>query len=128
MYIKSLEWYSLNDCVAHPNNLYVFGDNDIGKGCGGQAVIRYCANSIGIPTKKLPSNTPDSFYTDRELYENMKKIDKALSLIVKRANNYTNVVFPSDGLGTGRAQLEIKAPMTYKYICTMISQLFGITW
>lgn len=36
----------------YPNALFVFGDNDCGKGTGGQAIIRNEPNSIGLPTKK----------------------------------------------------------------------------
>lgn len=33
---------------------------------GGQAIIRGLPNTIGIPTKKYPSNLKSSFYTDDE--------------------------------------------------------------
>ena len=48
-------WWSKEDCNKNPKALFVFGDNDIEKGIGGQAVIRNCTNTIGIPTKKYPS-------------------------------------------------------------------------
>ena len=49
------EWYTVEECLKHPKTLYIFGDNILRIGNGGQAVIRNIPNSFGIATKRTPS-------------------------------------------------------------------------
>lgn len=106
----------------HRECIFLFGDNLLHKGLGGQAAsMRGEPNAIGIPTKKKPDMTEDSFFTDDEFEENKKEIDKAFSRIPKDAT----VIIPMAGLGTGRAQLKERAPQTYTYICDKIHELRG---
>ena len=58
--------YSVDLLNKYPHVIFVFGDNMIRKGKGGQAIIRDCQNSFGISTKRYPKNTQDAFYSDRE--------------------------------------------------------------
>jgi hypothetical protein len=102
------------------SKIYLFGDNLIGKGRGGQArEMRGELNAIGIPTKKKPAMTEDSFFTDAEFEKNKEAIDAAIAKIPKNAT----VIVPMAGLGTGRAQLEKRAPKTLKYIEETIRNL-----
>ncbi len=103
--------------------LFLFGDNDIKKGKGGQAIIRDEPNTIGIPTKKLPNNHPDSFYYDTEYDENIIKIDKAFGNVVEKAKLYKGIVLPKDGFGTGLAKLKYYAPKTLEYINCKVEEL-----
>ena len=109
----------------YPNHIFVFGDNNIGKGAGGQAIIRYEPNSMGIPTKKYPSFAQDSFYTDAEYSENCIKISEAVEKIIQIAQNGTivGIVLPTDGLGTGLSQLPLRAPRTFEFLNNEISRL-----
>lgn len=109
----------------YPNCLFVYGDNDRGFGKGGQAIIRGLKNTIGIPTKKYPSNREKSFYTDEEYDKNCQKIDKAIEKIKKvfYEKGYDYLVLPKDGFGTGLSQLPKKAPDTYKYLCEAVEEL-----
>ena len=111
----------------YPHALFVFGDNDCGKGTGGQAIIRNEPNSIGLPTKKMPRNTKHSFYTDEEYADNCLKIDIAIQSILKVAlqKKYTTIVLPANGFGTGLSQLQNKAPHTLAYIEQKIECLKG---
>ena len=53
----------------NPDVLYLFGDNLLRKGLGGQAKeMRGEPNTLGIVSKKYPSNNKDSFYTDDDFY------------------------------------------------------------
>lgn len=57
---------------AHPNEIFVFGDNLLRVGTGGAAFLRSEPNTYGFVTKRAPNNNPDSFYTSadyREVYE-----------------------------------------------------------
>jgi hypothetical protein len=55
---------------SHPNEIFVFGDNNLRKGKGGAAFLRDEKNVYGFITKKYPSNDDDSFYRPDE-YENI---------------------------------------------------------
>ncbi|AGF85375.1 hypothetical protein QJ854_gp407 [Moumouvirus goulette] len=116
-------YWTEKDVINFPNGLFVYGDNDVNFGKGGQAIIRDLNNTIGLPTKKYPTNNKNSFYTDNEYEENINKINKAIVNIIIRSKNYDYVIFPRDGFGTGLSKLPEKAPKTFKYICEQIEIL-----
>ncbi|HMS38823.1 MAG TPA: hypothetical protein PKE69_01260 [Pyrinomonadaceae bacterium] len=102
-----------DDVRAEKDKIFLFGDNLAQKGFGGQAKeMRGEENSLGIPTKKLPSNSKDAFFTDKEFAANIKAIDEAFGKIPPDKV----VVIPKAGLGTGLAGLEEKAPQTFAYL------------
>lgn len=99
------------------HQFFVFGDNDEKTGLGGQAAeMRGEPNTIGIPTKKKPDTTEDSYYTDAEFENNKKKMNYAINLIIRAIREGKTVVFPSAGVGTGLAKLQEKAPRTYEFL------------
>lgn len=101
----------------HPDKIFLFGDNDKGTGYGGQAKeMRNKANTIGIPTKKLPDTTPESYYTDAELDDNKKKINASIKLVINEIKKGKTIVIPSAGIGTGLAKLREKAPKTFSFL------------
>lgn len=116
-------WWSREDVTNYPHALFVYGDNNVRKGVGGQAIIRNLPNTIGIPTKKYPSNNPNSFYSDREYLDNKRRIDSAIKSIISLSANYKYVVLPEDGFGTGLAELPTRAPRTYEYLLKSIEYL-----
>lgn len=115
--------WTTEDLEKNPNDLFIFGDNDIQKGKGGQAVIRDMKNSAGIPTKKIPSKSDTSFYTDEEYEENKQKIKLAIDKILSKKHEYVNLVFSENGIGTGLAKLDVVAPKTFKYLVKAIEKL-----
>jgi len=46
----------------NPNVIFVFGDNTLGKGKAGAAVLRDHPQALGFITKKFPSNHDGAFY------------------------------------------------------------------
>lgn len=112
----------------HPKYLFIYGDNDIQRGKGGQAIIRDEPNALGIPTKKIPSYSLKAYYTDDEYEENKQKIKKSILHIIKTflTNDYTTIILPKDGFGTGLAKLPEKAPKTFKYIENKIKGLIKL--
>ena len=114
--------FSIEKCEANPNYLYIFGDNLTKMGRGGQAIIRFCKNSFGIPTKKLPSQYEQSYFTDKEYEVNISLIKDVIENI---PTNYEAIVFPEDGLGTGLAELPKRAPKTYQFLVTYLNLKFG---
>lgn len=103
---------------ANRDRIFLFGDNVAGKGFGGQAAaMRGEPNCVGIPTKKFPSSRDGAFFTDLEFEQNKAAIDHAFEdLFHKISKAEQTIVIPADGLGTGRAQLESRAPQTFAYL------------
>jgi len=120
--IQKVKRYSIDLAKSNPNHLYIFGDNLTGMGRSGQAVIRYCKNAHGIPTKKLPSQYDNSYFTDDEYEINIMWIKDAIDNIAY--DEYDCIVFPEDGLGTGLAELPIRAPKTYEFLVNYLNNKF----
>ena len=110
---------------ANRDKLFLFGDNLERRGFGGQAaVMRREPNAIGIPTKKSPSYRDDAFFSDDEFEQNKASIDAAFAEIMRAITDSIRViVIPSDGLGTGRAQLERRAPRTFAHLQKRLTEI-----
>lgn len=123
--VVRMDWITRCFVREHRDHIFLFGDNLARRGFGGQAAqMRGEPNAIGIPTKKLPSNHEDAFFTDREFEQNKAAIDRAfdrLGLISSTIEQI--VVIPKDGLGTGRARLDTKAPRTFAYLQKRLEEL-----
>ena len=78
-------WWTINDVKNNPNCLFIFGDNDVKLGYGGQAIIRDLPNAIGIPTKKLPTPDLNSFYNDLDFERNKMKISLAIKNVINES-------------------------------------------
>jgi len=116
-------FWTIEDVNRYPHALFVYGDNDVGFGKGGQAIIRGLKNTVGIPTKKYPTNDSTSFYTDNEYKLNIQKINYAIDKIKRMSKSYKYVVLPKDGFGTGLAHLPQCAPKTYAYLVSAVDNL-----
>lgn len=110
---------------ANRDKLFLFGDNLERRGLGGQAAaMRGEPNAVGIPTKKSPSYRDDAFFSDDEFEQNKASIDAAFAEIMNAVTDSIRViVIPSDGLGTGRAQLDRRAPRTFAYLQKRMTDL-----
>lgn len=117
-------FWTMQTVVDDSHSLYLFGDNDVGRGRGGQATIRDAANAHGIPTKHAPSLNSKAFYTDERLAENVAKMHAALAAAKKKfdSGKYTRIVFPKDGFGTGLAELARRAPKTAEQLNLLIAE------
>lgn len=85
---------------AHPECIFVFGDNTIRKGKGGAATLRDEPNTYGFITKKYPNNRPESFYKFRE-YEDVFWREAANFLTTIR--NHPDKIFLVSKIGAGLA-------------------------
>jgi len=121
-------YWSENDCDNSPRTLFIFGDNDIKTGRGGQAVIRFCKNSFGIPTKKYPNYRISSYYMDSDYDNNIIKIKYAIENLIKKSEDYDVIMFPKNGLGTGLSKMQIYAPKTLTSMNEIIKNCFGIDY
>ena len=119
-------------CVAdfqtHEDSvLVVFGDNDMRRGRGGQAVVRSLRCAVGIPTKRAPSMRQDAFYTDADFLRQRRRIMAAFAVIQRRMQRpgLRAVILPEDGWGTGLARLPQKAPKTFALLHRIYCALLG---
>lgn len=110
---------------ANRDKLFLFGDNLERRGFGGQAAsMRGEPNVIGIPTKRSPSYASRAFFTDEEFDRNKDAIDRAFVELAKAVSGEIRaIVIPSAGLGTGRAQLDKRAPRTFAYLQSRLDEL-----
>lgn len=81
-------------------------------------------NAIGIPTKMSPSYKREAFFSDEEFEQNKATIDLAIARILRAVTDTIRaIVIPSDGFGTGRAQLDKQAPRTFAYLKERLAEL-----
>lgn len=108
----------------NPYRIFVFGDNLKRIGFGGQAKeMRGEPNAVGIPTKKAPSMDERAFLTDMDYDHWRLESDKD----IQRLLNYSgSIVWPSFGIGTGRAQLKTRAPKIWSSIVELQKELGGL--
>ncbi len=102
---------------AEPDSLFVFGDNIAGWGLGGQAaVMRGEPNAVGIPTKWHPTMHGSAFFTDADYDYVRPRIAAQFARLLSCIARGGEVVWPEDGIGTGRAQLQTRAPRIFAMI------------
>lgn len=122
------EWYSIEQCLSNPTKLYVFGDNLMRIGNGGQASIRPAKNTYGIATKRLPSMNDNAFFADREDEAEALLNDIHGLLEEFYQEGYETIVLPHDGLGTGLAKMPQTSPRLYDWLNETLSLLLKIEY
>lgn len=117
--------WTIKDVIKHSNKIFIYGDNNLMYGKGGQAVIRDLSNTLGIRTKKAPNNLKESFYTDLDYEDNITKIKKDIKVIKNQMDKGKIIVFSSGGYGTGLAKLYKTAPKTFEYLNEILLENFN---
>ncbi|WP_037500648.1 hypothetical protein [Sphingomonas jaspsi] len=116
--------YSADLCRGNPLHVFLFGDNLMRRGFGGQAIIRCEPNAFGVPTKREPDNRLESFFEDGNARDQQALVTAIL--MVKAMARTMDVVVPvlpgtdEPSLGCGLANLPNNAPNLYQLI---VSQL-----
>ena len=113
-----------SELKANPTTLYLFGDNDIRKGLGGQAKeMRGESNAIGVSTKKLPARGEEAYKSDTELEKNKEIITNDINKAIAEWNTgkYNKLIIPQ--MGVGLAELPTRAPETYKFLQQELKRL-----
>ncbi len=122
--IVEKNWYSEKMCRDNPQNIYIFGENQLQQGTnhkgGGQAIIRNCENSFGFCTKTSIA----VYWNDRDYNFNVYQIEQDIKALKELSKNYT-LVFPYNGLGTGLSALPQKAPKTFLYLSKRLLEVFN---
>lgn len=118
-----MAWITRQTLRDNPDKAFIFGDNSERKGLGGQArEMRGEPNAFGIITKKAPFNYPSAFLSDSCFEENKYWIDHDIQRVLD--SEFTTVVIPSTGIGTGLAQLDKLAPRTFEYLQKKLGELY----
>ncbi len=114
LYIKR---YTRSYIRSHPDWLFVFGDNLLRYGAGGQASeARDEPNAIGIATKRKPEWRADAFFSDAD-YDNWLAAERLnLARLMRASKRGRTIIWPLDGIGTDRAKLEKSAPAIWNTI------------
>lgn len=125
--IKIFKGYWKIDHVKNDiDKIYVFGDNDLRIGKGGQAIIRDLDNSMGIRTKKGPSKKSAAFYSDDNIESNREKIrEDILNIKYQSLLKKKTIVLSNGGYGTGLSNLKEKAPQTFEFLNKLLSSYFN---
>lgn len=116
------EHYTSDLLRRYPDKIFVFGDNLLRQGRGGQAIVRDETNSFGIVTKRKPSMELDAFFSDK--IEELEAVSRDLErLFILSTTN--EIVFPSGGIGTGLAKLKEFSPLIWNELNTQLLFYFG---
>lgn len=110
------------DLRANRHATYVFGDNSQRQGLGGQAAeMRGEINAFGIPTKHAPGMSYADFFHDDEAGDILPLWEEAFDELKRRPL----VIWPLDGIGTGRALLAVHAPTLADRLHALTNDLFA---
>ncbi|OWJ65119.1 hypothetical protein [Inquilinus limosus] len=124
MPVEYVARYSREEIRSHPQALYVFGDNFVERGLGGQAAAaRGEPNAVGIATKRAPSLVTNAFLTDADLARLQQHATPALDRLREHLAAGGTVVMPADGIGTGLAQMPDRAPACWRWLCDQLARL-----
>jgi len=114
------------DLIANRQILYVFGDNLERVGLGGQAKeMRSEPNAHGIATKRKAAHGHDNCYFHDSEADAMEAVIKDFSHLRRRfkIGQYRALIWPGDGIGTGLAELNTRAPLLLDFINSQMEQL-----
>lgn len=121
-------WYSPALCQRHPDKVFVFGDNLMRFGKGGQAVIRDEPNALGVSTKRKPSMGKGSFFTEGN-GPDLDLVLRDLRRVWDALKAGKTIVIPvvegtqAPSLGLERAELKQRAPSLYATIETHVKEM-----
>ena len=126
--IETMDMFTEDIVKANPNKLFVFGDNMLRYGNGGQAVIRDFPNTFGIVTKRAPRTSKTAYFSDADDEMDTMLQDIRKLYLISKCNVFTHIVFPTKGIGTGRAHMKSKSPILYKMMKNKLATYFNYTF
>src|SRR5690606_16956757 len=121
------QWLTPQLVSSYPNLLFVFGDNTIRKGKGGQAIIRDLPNTFGICTKWYPGMGERDFFSDDDETAKMH-IEEDINLLKALLTHdplVAGIVFPYQGIGTGLSAMAEKCPKLFQHMNERLWEEFG---
>jgi hypothetical protein len=109
---------------ANRRVMYLFGDNELRVGYGGQAKeMRGEPNTKGIITKWTPTRNEGAYLTDESYVLNCDLIRMDINNAIQKFKDgeYQALVIPP--LGVGLAELPTRAPNTYAFLQSELDRL-----
>lgn len=121
MPVKYLDWIERRMLRAEPEARFVFGDNTIRAGLGGQAgAMRGEPNAIGVATLYAPGR----FYNPDDPAA-LSVVAEDLAVVAAALREGRTVYVPRDGLGTGLGRLPEHAPNLHRLIVAFFRAASG---
>lgn len=112
MSVRYIQWITRDMLRAEPKARFVFGDNMVRIGLGGQAAaMRGEPNAIGVATLYAPG---DYYRADDPAA--LAAVATDLAKVAAALAEGRTVFVPLDGLGTGLAHLPENAPALHRLI------------
>ena len=122
------KWIERDDLQRNPQIKYLFGDNLLRKGLGGQArAMRGEPNAIGVATKRAPGRRAADYFSDAAYEELVEIIDLDLAPAKLHIALDGILIIPTDGLGTGLSELPQRAPRLARYIDDQLALIQSMT-
>ena len=125
--IVTSQMYTKELLRAHPDRLFIFGDNMENRGKGGQAVIRDEPNAFGIATKHSPHSGSNAYFSNDDLFNQkvMYRLNRQLDILEDKALS-TVLVFPTGGLGTGLSAMHLQCPKLFAWLGYQLALRFNV--
>ena len=128
--IRIHQGFWTRDRVARDTeSVYVFGDNAEDAYTNfypsrTQAVIRGLDNAFGIVTKRNRGTSYGSYIYNSDLEYFKTVVEASIDVLKEYQEEGKTIVFPADGIGTGKAMLKEKAPACWEYLCKRLKEEF----
>jgi|688.fasta_scaffold895708_2 hypothetical protein len=97
------------------DTIFVFGDNLLREGHGGQAIIRDLPNTYGIRTKKAAGSAKSDYFYDSDFFWFVRVINEDVAALQLLHEKHP-IVLHENGYGKGLAKLNKLAPKCYTYL------------
>lgn len=121
--VRIVQRYTRDMIRRNPKALFVFGDNLMRVGYGGQAAeARGEPNVVGIVTKMSPS----AFLYDTQYLIVREPLETSFVILAQHLRSGGDIVWPADGVGTGLARLNETGPLLFEFIIQARDYLFSI--
>ena len=123
-------YWTREEVESQTDKVFLFGDNTDDRvnthyvPTRTQAVIRGLDNAIGIDTKKNRGTSESSYFTDVDFDIFKAQVDEAIQHAI---NSGKTIVIPADGIGTGKAELEKRAPKVFAYLQQRLDELKNLS-
>lgn len=123
MLLRTNLWYSPELLRANPDHIFVFGDNLRREGRGGQAVIRYEPNAMGLATKGSPNTNDGAYFSDDSPVDMVLLLRDVVRVLLTALDRPVVIPFSTSvELGTGLSQLPERAPKLYSFLNAIFTE------
>ncbi|UTC29925.1 hypothetical protein BAJUN_03230 [Bajunvirus bajun] len=117
------------DLIRNRGVVYIFGDNIMRRGMGGQAAeMRNEPNALGIATKRSPEHDEIDYFDESPegIVAQKAIIDQDFKKAFEHVKAGGILIWPTDGIGTGISELPKRAPTTMTYIEDKLTALIRV--